>query len=971
MMKKIIAYILCLFSFTVTAQWQQASVSGKPSATNLYRLDIGLLKSKISHVSQFGKNGDGAEVSVPNITGKMERFSVYSLPVVDPALAEQYDLESYVGVGIDDPSKKIRFSVAPGHFSSMTIKDGQLELIDPENLGGSLYTVTAKTSKANGKSFLCGTKESPLSQLQIERLYATAKNSTAKSSDKKYRTLRLALSVTGEYTQLFGGVTGALTQINATLTRVNGILENDLALHLNLINAPQIIFTDPVTDPYDNADIGTGNSSSNNYVMTWSKQLMNILHNSVGDANYDIGHLFGASGGGGNAACIGCICSNDMSTDSDGIPTNYKGAAFTSPADGKPYGDNFDIDYVIHEMGHQLGASHTFSYNLENSGFQMEPGSGSTIMGYAGISGYDVQPHSDPYFHAISIQQIQNNLAGKTCDVEVGITNNNPPSIVVSPSYTIPKGTAFKLTASATDPENDALTYTWEEMDNATAVITTTTGNNLTGALFRSVLPSSSPTRYFPRLSEVLSGNLTSTAYWESVPYIARTMNFRVTVRDNHTTNAQTSTGDVMITSGADGPFKITNIDSQTILYGAIPYALTWDIANTNLSPYNTQNLSIQYTADNGASWKTLSATTPNDGREDIMLPFSATGQEIQIKLEAIDNIFYAVSAPIKVQGYTGCTSVAPANVKITTDSINKTAKVTWDAVAGAGYILQYRQSTDASFSEVKLDDSSYVLADLKPNILYDVQVATVCPTSASPFSSLQTFSILAEESYCNSQALSSQSVYISSVNVDHHSNDSGAAPYTNFSSDVAKNISINTKLPLHSIRVSPEWRGTQTPVSIVVWVDFNRDNIFSDNEKILSAENVGNIPIYSNFIVPTYSKGYTRMRVSLKSGAILPTSCETFASGEVEDYLVAFSDSANSSVSSATIYPNPASEILYTTNIPDGSVYQLYDMSGRVVREGKVYINEIYVNTLASGVYVLKIDIKNGKPAIFRMIKK
>ena len=82
----------------------------------------------------------------------------------------------------------------------------------------------------------------------------------------------------------------------------------------------------------------------------WNAQLQSTLTSIIGEANYDIGHMFGASGGGGNAGCIGCVCVNGS-----------KGSGITSPADGIPQGDNFDIDYVVHEVGHQLGANHTFS----------------------------------------------------------------------------------------------------------------------------------------------------------------------------------------------------------------------------------------------------------------------------------------------------------------------------------------------------------------------------------------------------------------------------------------------------------------------------------------------------------------------------------------------------------------------------------------------------------------------------------
>jgi hypothetical protein len=237
-----------------------------------------------------------------------------------------------------------------------------------------------------------------------------------------------------------------LAAFNATLTRCNGVYEKDLALHLNLIaNTTAVIYYNPATDPY------SPNLSS------WNNQLQTTLTKLLEKQIMILVIMFGASGGGGNAGCIGCVCVNGS-----------KGRGITSPADGIPQGDNFDIDYVVHEVGHQLGANHTFSMSLEGTGQNKEVGSGITIMGYAGITSQDVAPHSIDIFHETSIAQIQANLAAKTCPVSLTMTANHAPVIGAVSNYIIPISTPFALTGSATDPENDALTYCWEQNDNST-----------------------------------------------------------------------------------------------------------------------------------------------------------------------------------------------------------------------------------------------------------------------------------------------------------------------------------------------------------------------------------------------------------------------------------------------------------------------------------------------------------------------
>jgi hypothetical protein len=168
--------------------------------------------------------------------------------------------------------------------------------------------------------------------------------------------------------------------------------------------------------------------------------------------------MFGASGGGGNAGCIGCVCVN-----------NQKGSGFTSPADGIPQGDNFDIDYVVHEVGHQLGGNHTFSMSNEGSGVNKEPGSGITIMGYAGITSQDLAPHSIDIYHQATIAQIQSNLAAKHVPLlQRFMLIMQHRLLRQEANYTIPISTAFALTGSATDANpSDVLTYCWEQNDNA------------------------------------------------------------------------------------------------------------------------------------------------------------------------------------------------------------------------------------------------------------------------------------------------------------------------------------------------------------------------------------------------------------------------------------------------------------------------------------------------------------------------
>ena len=186
-----------------------------------YSLDIDQLRAQLKGTSKMGKGTRGTVITIPTLNGSVERFQVYSLPVMDTALEEKYQLGSYSGVGIDDPMKTIRFSIAPNDFQSMIMKDGNFEFIEPQSKDKKVYAVFPKSPKglAKGQSFECKTHgaygEGSKSKLSTSKTTAfDSKTESTLASDRKFRNYRLAISVNGEYTALFNGVAGALAQIN-------------------------------------------------------------------------------------------------------------------------------------------------------------------------------------------------------------------------------------------------------------------------------------------------------------------------------------------------------------------------------------------------------------------------------------------------------------------------------------------------------------------------------------------------------------------------------------------------------------------------------------------------------------------------------------------------------------------------------------------------------------------------------------
>ncbi|MDO5510617.1 MAG: zinc-dependent metalloprotease family protein [Weeksellaceae bacterium] len=572
-------------------------------------------------------------VSFPSVNGEIETFYVAEASNFAPGLQDRYqDIRSYRGIKVGDNAVHISIAISPNGVQTMRREvGGKMTFIEPITQDRSVYAVFEKTQKGKNDEFEC-TTEDHLSGEMTTQAYSSVEPLHA--DDQKLRSFRLAVSVTGEYTQWHGGtVAAALAAINATLARVNPIYENETALTMVLIeNNDDVIYTNAATDPYSPA------SGMNQ----WNSQLQSTLTSVIGEANYDIGHLFGATGGGGNAGCIGCVCVNGQ-----------KGSGYTSPANGVPQGDLFDIDYVAHELGHQFGANHTFS-RREFTGANMEPGTGSTIMAYAGLGGggVDMQMNSHDYFHFFSIQQITNNIKNKNCPTVTDIANQ-PPVAVGGSDYNIPVGTPFWLEGSASDPDGDPMTYVWEQANSSTAnTFVTADPNSTTNPLFRSIEPSTDTRRYFPSFHRVLANDLYSS--FEALPDVARTLFFNFEVRDNSPSGVGQTKGSRInvFVRNVDGPFRITSI---TPGFGTSPgstHTLTWNVAGTNAAPFNVSNVQILMSTDGGQNFNVVHESVPNNGSAEIAIPAGMITMNAHVMIVPIeDAIFYTVS-PAFMIGY-------------------------------------------------------------------------------------------------------------------------------------------------------------------------------------------------------------------------------------------------------------------------------------------------------------------------------
>ncbi len=661
-----------------------------PTKYNTVKAEITQLKNFLWTLpSEKNVNQSLAPImTIPMPDGRMVRFRVWESSIQEPGLEAKFpDIKTFAGQGIDDQYASLRFDIGPRGFHAQVLTINGTYYIDPYAVGNTTDYISyfRKDLMNNNGSWACDVPDYTPKQ-------GGSNVTAAACRGTEMRTYRLAVACTGEYAQAPGinaGTNPAILHaaIVTSVNRVVGVYRTELSISMTLVaNNALVEYLNAATDPFN------GNNNAN--VLINESQV--VIDANILSANYDIGHTF--STGGGGLAQLNSPCGSSKARGITGSPS--------------PTGDAYDIDYVAHEMGHQFGGNHTMAgCGSSPNSTKLEVGSGTTIQAYAGIcGGENIQPNSDPFFHGMSFDEISNFVAGtgSGCGT-TSATNNQIPVIgtLGSNGANIPIGTPFTLTGTATDPDNDPLTYCWEQWD-VTGTGNTTWNAGATGApgntlpLFKSRIPKTNGSRTFPDIAVILAGypaappSAMNGLKGETLSPVARPMKFKLTVRDNKVAGGgvassgaggcQSSTVFQVNVINTGGPFAVTSPNGGESYAGGSTQTITWNTVGTNNAPVSVANVMISLSTDGGLTYPTvLLATTANDGTESVTLP-NITTTTARVKVEALGNIFFDISNAnfnITTASNPTFTFVTPASTSVACGSASAAITLATTSVMG------------------------------------------------------------------------------------------------------------------------------------------------------------------------------------------------------------------------------------------------------------------------------------------------
>ena len=653
---------------TTENYWQLSDPASAPSKLQIlhpshylvYTLDESGLSFQLNNAGTTAATA--ALIELPLADGSFRTFKVWNTPMMPDNLVKKYpQIKTFTGVAIGNAGITAKIEMTVYGFSAMIYDGDNTGFVDPfDNIHDGFYLVHYKRDEVKPASEIskCTVKETDGPEVfgTTTNLLPNPRSGPAYdvvNGTSGLLNYRIAISADSFYVNAATGIVDptiaqALSKITITMDRVNGIYNRELSVQLNLCSLEDTLIWGLAGHQNGNDPFAAINYNELS-CMTENQTICNTL---LGNPNYDLGVVFTNFGEG--VSDMGHVCR-----------PGYK--ALSSTGCPTPYGDGFDVDFVAHEIGHAFNSGHTFNDNTSSgcsgnafSSFAYEPGSGATIMDYAGACSPDDLQHSDyGYFSQTSLAQIQLEISAghaSWCPV-ITPTGNGPVSLApFAANYTIPYKTPFELQSpTATDSLADsAIVYQWAQW-NLGDFGSTFSNTHLYGPIFRSFPPVSSPTRVFPQLNMVLSGVLSNagTEYnqGEKVPDTARSMTFKLVVRNFRDGYGcfLFPTDSVLINAVANstyGGFKVTSQDDTTLVYnGNSTQTITWQVAGTDAAPVSATNVAIWMSVDSGVTWTYNMGIYPNTGSASVTVPNPpVSSSKARFKVKGDGNVFFNIN---------------------------------------------------------------------------------------------------------------------------------------------------------------------------------------------------------------------------------------------------------------------------------------------------------------------------------------
>ncbi|WP_347218386.1 reprolysin-like metallopeptidase [Chryseobacterium sp.] len=651
-MKLKITFLSVCASFLMNAQVLDKNELGTdrlPGTT--FKFNVENLKRSIEINRKKTEKISNQSITLPLIDGSRQEFILSENNLLSTRLDNIITFDGYS----KDRRSKIKLTLAGDKITAMIKSDAGYFIIEPYKTQSGEYRIY-HSFEMFGNKIQCGINNSSLKE-SLDAMTGKLniqKSVTSFPYGNTIKTFRMAVATTGEFTTAFGNQDAALGELVTVINLVNQIYESELSISFRLVDKTinkSLIFTDAATDPFT---VNTLFASADNAQSGFD--IMNT-NGTLTSAEYDIGHTFNilpgdVIGAQGQAAPQPCNAPIKARAWSQWIRSAPKSVI---------------ANLVVHEMGHQFGAGHTFNAMAEGSPLSctdewngisaVEPGGGSTIMGYGTNCVFPVDQTNTgknnlDYFHAKSLDQILNTLKfNSTCYSSAAVSNTPPIANSGNTAISIPKNTPFKLKGIGSDAEDLHLSYTWDQVDVATVYDKGAFGSTINGLagypatasatapLFRSEQSTKTTERYFPKMRFVLDNqNIPPVNEAEALPQVPRIIKMRFTVRDNSLVSGGVDSDQVLVTVTDQGPLAVSSPNTNISVNSGAAMNVTWNVNQTDVLK-NTVNILLS--TDGGATFPyTLASGVPNNGSAAITLPSVIYTDKARVKVTAVINDF-------------------------------------------------------------------------------------------------------------------------------------------------------------------------------------------------------------------------------------------------------------------------------------------------------------------------------------------